>query len=96
MEQTISLFCTCDSGVARCHTQSQRHLCSKRIARASELGSCQSSLFHSYGYERLQKSKDSLKACFEFINIVGMFNLDLRRIDHIGEMILSRYKQSFC
>ena len=43
--------------------------CSKRIARASELGSCQSKLCHSCGYERLQKSKDSLKVCFENVNI---------------------------
>ena len=34
-------------------------------ARTSELGSCQSNLWHSRGYERFQKSKDSLKACFE-------------------------------
>ena len=44
--------------------------CSKCIARASELGSCQSKLWHSWGYERLQKSKDSLKAGFENVNIV--------------------------
>ena len=42
---------------------------SKRIPRVSELGSCQSNVFHSWGYERLQKSKDSLKACFENVNI---------------------------
>ena len=29
--------------------------CLKRIARASELGSCQSNLCHSWGYEWLQK-----------------------------------------
>ena len=29
--------------------------CSKRIARASGLGRCQSNLCHSWGYERLQK-----------------------------------------
>ena len=38
--------------------------CLKRIAQASELGSCQSNLCNSRGYERLQKSKDSLKDCF--------------------------------
>ena len=43
--------------------------CSKCIARASELGSCQSNWCHSWGYERLQISKDSLKACFENVNI---------------------------
>ena len=37
---------------------------------AVELGSCQSNLCHSLGYERLQKSKDSLKASFENVNII--------------------------
>ena len=32
-------------------------------------GSCQSNLRNSQGYEQLQKSKDSLKDCFENINI---------------------------
>ena len=31
--------------------------CYKRITRASELGNCQSNVFLSWGYERLQKSK---------------------------------------
>ena len=43
--------------------------CSKRVARASKLGSCQSHLCSSWGYERAAKSKDSLKACFENIDI---------------------------
>ena len=43
--------------------------CSQRIAQASELGSCQSYLCQSRGYEWLQKSKDSLKAYFENVNI---------------------------
>ena len=42
---------------------------SKRFAWASVLGSCQSYLCHSWGCERLQKSKESLKACFENVNI---------------------------
>ena len=42
---------------------------SKRIARASELGSCQSNLCNSRGSDRLQKSKDSLKTCFENVKI---------------------------
>ena len=37
--------------------------------RIVELGSCQSNLCNSWGYERLQKSKDSLKDCFENVNI---------------------------
>ena len=74
MEQTRSLFCTCYLGVARCQSQQQCHLwqcvrCSKRIASANKLGSCQSILCNSWGYERLQKSKDSLKDCFENVNI---------------------------
>ena len=41
MEQTRSLFFTCDSGEARCQSLLVNE-CSKRIARASELGQCQS------------------------------------------------------
>ena len=44
--------------------------CSKRVARASELGSCKSNLCNLWGYERLQKSKDLLKDCFENVYIV--------------------------
>ena len=36
---------------------------------ASELGSCQSNSCHAWGYEQLHKSKDSLKACFENVDI---------------------------
>ena len=43
--------------------------CSRCIARASELGSYQSKLCNSRGYEWLQKYKDSLKDCFENLNI---------------------------
>ena len=39
-------------------------------AKQSELGSCQSNLCLSWGFERLQKSKDSLTACFENENII--------------------------
>ena len=39
------------------------------IARASELGSCQENLCLSWGYERLEKSKDSLKDYFENVII---------------------------
>ena len=74
MEQTSGLFCMCDSGVAHntSVTSGEWVRCSKRIARASELGSCQSNLCNSWGYERLQKSKDSLKDCFENVNIWKM------------------------
>ena len=67
-------FCMCDSGVARCQSQNQCYFWRmssmfETIARASEHGSCQSNLCHSWGYGMLQKSKDSLKACFENVNI---------------------------
>ena len=42
----------------------------KAFEQASELGSCQSNLCCSRGYERLQKSKDSLKVCFKNVNIM--------------------------
>ena len=44
--------------------------CSKRIARASELGSLKQILCISRAYERLKKSKDSLKDCFKNLNIM--------------------------
>ena len=42
---------------------------SKRVVWASELGSCQSNLCNSWGSERLQKTKCSLKDYFENVNI---------------------------
>ena len=51
IEQTRGLFCAC-SGVARCQskhsiTSGEWVRCSKLIARASELGSCQTLLCYS-------------------------------------------------
>ena len=74
MEQTSSLFCSCNSGVAPCQSQHQCHFWRMSltcIARANELGSCQSNSCNSGGYERLQKPKDSLKDCFQnVVNII--------------------------
>ena len=43
---------------------------SKRFAWTSELGSHQMNLVcNSWVYERFQKSKDSVKVCFENVNI---------------------------
>ena len=36
---------------------------------ANEFANCQSNLSNSLGYERLQKSKDSLNVCFENVSI---------------------------
>ena len=36
----------------------------------NELGSCESNVCNSGGYERLQKSKGSLKDCFENVYIL--------------------------
>ena len=72
MEQSNSMFCTCDSGMARFQSQHKFQfwrMNSMFEAWASELGRCQSNVCHSRGYERLQKSKDSLKACFENVKI---------------------------
>ena len=44
-----------------------------RIAQVSKLGSYQLNLCHSWGYEGLQKSKDSLKACFKNANIYNIY-----------------------
>ena len=46
-------------------TSGEKVRCSKRVARLSELGSFQSNLGHSRGYERLQKTYDSLKVFIE-------------------------------
>ena len=69
-----TLFCTCDSGSLSINhntsvTSGEWVRFSTRIARESELGSWQSNVCHTRGYERWQKSKDSLKACFENVNI---------------------------
>ena len=65
MKQTRSLFRMCDSGV----TTPVSHLTNEFDVRASELGSCQPNLCNLCGYEQLQKSKNSLKDCFENVNI---------------------------
>ena len=51
-KQTRRLLCTSDSGVVQCQSQHQYHFWrmssgSKRIARASKFGSCQSNLCKS-------------------------------------------------
>ena len=62
----VQLRCGSLSIITRtCITSGECVGCSERIARASELGSCQSNLCNSRGYE----SKDLLKDCFENVNI---------------------------
>ena len=39
-------------------------------------------LCHSLGYEWLQKSKDSLKACFEKVNILYDFLATVKAVPH--------------
>ena len=51
--------------------------CSKRIAQAMSLAAVNQILCNSLGYEQLQKSKDSLKDCFENVNIIKMNLLNL-------------------
>ena len=46
MEQTRSLFCTCDSGVARCQSQHQYEFDVRSVLHG-RIGSCQSNLFNS-------------------------------------------------
>ena len=55
MEQTRGLFCTCDSGVARCQSQHQYHFWRisstfEAYCTASELGSCQSNVCNSLSF----------------------------------------------
>ena len=69
-----------NSGVVRCQSQHQCHfwlMKSMFQARASELGSCQLNLCLSWGYEQLQNSKDSLKACFENVNSVVRIKISI-------------------
>ena len=54
--------------------------CLKRSAQASELGSCQSKLCNSWGYDRLQKSKDLLKDCFENVNFIKLKEIHVQII----------------
>ena len=72
-KQEACFACTTQVWLAVNHntsvTSGEWNQCSKHIAWAIELGSCQSNLCLSWGYEQLQKSKDSLKACFENVNI---------------------------
>ena len=73
MEQTRGLFCTCESGVARCQSQHQCHFFVRSALHGqASLKAVNHILCDSLGYERLQKFKDSLKACFENVNIVTL------------------------
>ena len=64
MAQTRVLFCMCDSGVARCQSQHQCHFWQMNsMFEAYCMGKFISFIIR--GYEQLQKSKDSLKDCFE-------------------------------
>ena len=76
MIQTRSLFCTCNSGVARCQslTTPVSHLANEldvgsELHRQVSLAAVNQILSGSQGYEQLQNYKDSLKACFENVNI---------------------------
>ena len=73
MEQTRNLFCTCNSGVARCQSPVS-HLANEydvrsELHRQVSLAVVNQSLCCSLGYERLQNSNDSLKDCYENVNI---------------------------
>ena len=61
MEQTRSLF----SGVARCQSQHQCEFDVRSVLLGQvSLSAVNQILCNSLGYERFQKSKDSLKDCF--------------------------------
>ena len=64
-EQTRGLFCICDSGVAGCQSRHQFELDVQSVLRGQvSLAAANQILCNSFGYERLQKSKDSLKTAF--------------------------------
>ena len=76
MEQTRSLFCMCNSGVARCQSPHQCHIwrmnsileanCTGKV-EALQL-SVKVCVVHE-AMDGLQNSKNSLRACFENVNI---------------------------
>ena len=75
MEQTKGLFCTGDSGVARCQSHHNVSLLANEIDVRSILHG-QMSLAEAYqicviheAINGCKKSKDSLKACFDNVNI---------------------------
>ena len=76
MEQTSSLFRTCKSGVAGCQSQHQCHIWrinSMFEANFTGKSAWQLSIKFCVIHEAmnvLQNSKDSLKACFENVNII--------------------------
>ena len=65
-------------------TSSEWVRCSKRIAQASELGSCQSNFVKFMRLWTVAKPKDSLKDCFENVNIYmwghGMYHMGSKLI----------------
>ena len=61
-------------------TSGEKFQCSKCIALARGLGSCQSNLCNSRGYEQLQKFKDSLKDCFENVNIKNFSRVYTKKV----------------
>ena len=65
MKQTKGLFCTYDSGVARCQSQ---HKIQCHFWRMNSMYGASIIFCLSWGYARLEISKYSLKACFENVN----------------------------
>ena len=75
MAQTGVLFCTCDSGVSLCTFTATVALV--LLVNEFDAYCTRANLCYSLGYERLQTSKDSLKACFENVNIYETFTNDM-------------------
>ena len=70
LEQTRGFFFKCNKGLARCQPQHQYHFWRMSLMfKAYCTGSCQSNLCNPWGYEPLQKSKDTFKDCFKTVNI---------------------------
>ena len=68
---------------------------SKWFARATELGSCQSNACLSWGYGRLQKSKDSLQACVENVNILKWIKYKINSVKFIGLVVRRKLSSGF-
>ena len=79
IEQTRGLFCTGDSGVARCHSQHQCRFWANEFNVRSVLHGQlslaavnQIYVIHEAMNGCKKKSQDLLKACFENVNILGL------------------------
>ena len=69
INQTRELFCTCESGVAHCQSKQQYHLFRSVLHGQVSLAAVNHIYVFHDAMNGCKKSEDSLKACFENVNI---------------------------